>query len=346
MDVVTPTREPLRCPLLVLFSSGIRRMLLRPLAGVTEMTSTRTTRGASTRFSADAFISHSSANASLAARVEKRLERASLAAWLDRSEIHVGALLRDELHDAIRQSRTFILLWSKAASGSRWVAAELITSVLLRRFVIACALDETPLPQFLRGTIWIDLRRSQTAQLETLCRAVENAPARPSALPPAMSAQSPELQKELNQVISRQAREMAALNDWKIAAARKLHSQVDTAVRRMEKRWRFDVQVQKVAAYHRKNAYMIKHWDAINGGQAPNDPLLLRAEQLFFKTLFLNPLDYEALNGLANIVFFEDEQRAAAFFNDNAIRLAQRAGVDYVEAKQDRELIRRSARGS
>ena len=161
-----------------------------------------------------------------------------------------------------------------------------------------------------------------------------------------MSAQSPELQKELNQVISRQAREMAALNDWKIAAARKLHSQVDTAVRRMEKRWRFDVQVQKVAAYHRKNAYMIKHWDAINGGQAPNDPLLLRAEQLFFKTLFLNPLDYEALNGLANIVFFEDEQRAAAFFNDNAIRLAQRAGVDYVEAKQDRELIRRSMRGS
>ena len=308
------------------------------------MTSTRTTRGTSTRFSADAFISHSSANASLAARVEKRLERAALAAWLDRSEIRVGALLRDELHDAIRQSRTFILLWSKPASASRWVAAELITAALLHRFIIACAIDETPLPQFLRGTIWIDWRSRRPAQLETLCRAVENAPTRASALPPVMSAQNPELQKDLNRVIARQAREMEALNQWKLADARKLHTQVDTVVRRMERRWRFDVQVQKVAAYHRKNAYMLKHWDAINGNQAPQDPLLGRAERLFFNTLFLDPEDYEALNGLASIVFFEHETAAAAFFNDKAIRLAARAGVDYVDAKQDRELIRRFAR--
>ena len=308
------------------------------------MTSTRTTRGASTRFSADAFISHSSADASLAARVEKRLERAALQAWLDRSEIHVGALLRDELHDAIRQSRTFILLWSKGASASRWVAAELLTAVHVGRFIIACAVDDTPLPQFLRGTIWIDLRKNLPAQLETLCRAVEKAPARASALPPVMSAQSPELQKVLTELIAGQAREMDALGQWNIPAARKLHARADTVLRRVETRWRFDVQVQKVAAYHRKNAYMVKHWDAINGGQAPNDLLLVRAERLFFKTLFLDPADYEALNGLASILIFERELSAAAFFNDKAIRLAERAGVDYADAKQDRELIRRFAR--
>jgi hypothetical protein len=292
----------------------------------------------------DAFISHSSADNALASRIEKRLEREGLTAWLDRSEIQIGALLRDELHASIKESRVVVLLWSKRASRSRWVAAEVLTAFHLNRFIVACVVDDTRLPQFLESTIWLDFRRNPTRQLDTLCRAVREAPARASAVLPAPNARSPELQAQVDAIARDQLRELDHLGHWDVEAARAMHATVDAALRPLEKRWRFDVQVQKLAAYHRKNAYMVKHWEAINGGQAPSDPILLRAERLFFTTLFLNPLDYESLNGLASILILERELAGAAFFNDRAITLAKRAGVTYAEALHDRELIR-SLRG-
>jgi hypothetical protein len=292
----------------------------------------------------DAFISHSSADAALAARVEKRLERDGLTAWLDRSEIRVGLLLRDELHTSIKQSRAVVLLWSKAAAASRWVAAELLTAFHLNHFIIACALDGTRLPQFLESTIYLDFRKNVPEQLKTLCRAVREAPRRANALPPVMSARNPALQEMIEQNALGQVHELQRLGQWDLDGARELHALVDALLRPLEKRWRFDVGVQKLAGYHRKNAYMLKHWEAIQGGRAPKDPLLLRAERFFFATLFLNPLDYESLNGLASILILERELSAAEFFNDRAIRLARRAGVDYAEAKQDRESIQRFKR--
>jgi len=55
----------------------------------------------------------------------------------------------------------------------------------------------------------------------------------------------------------------------------------------------------------------------------------------------VNPLDYSALNGLGNIFLFEGELQGALFFVERAIEIAQKAGVEYKEAKSDRELIRR-----
>jgi hypothetical protein len=288
----------------------------------------------------DAFISHSSADATLASRIEKRLEREGLTAWLDRSEIRIGALLRDELYTSIEQSRAIVLLWSKRAAASRWVAAELLTAFHLGRFVIACALDDTRLPQFLESTIWLDFRTKVPRQLESLCRAVREAPGRTTVPLPVPNVRSPELQQMIDRVAAEQSHELDLLERWDVDGARQVHSAVDGLVRPLEKRWRFDIQVQKLGAYHRKNAYMVKHWEAINGGRTPKDPLLLRAERSFFATLFLNPLDYEALNGLASILVLERELSAAAFFNERAIRLARRDGVEYAEAKHDREVIR------
>jgi hypothetical protein len=293
----------------------------------------------------DAFISHSSADSKLASRIERRLERAGLTAWLDRSEIRIGALLRDELHTSIEKSRVVILLWSKRASASRWVAAEILTGFHLDRFIIACVVDDTRLPQFLESTIWLDFRQNVSAQLETLCRAVREAPAKATTPLPVPSARNSEVQAAIDTAAREQSRELDLLAQWDVDGAREVHARVDGMVRPLEKRWRFDTLVQKLGAYHRKNAYLVKHWEAVNAGQAPRDPVLLRAERSFFAALFLNPLDYEALNGLASILILERELNAATFFNDQAIRLAKRAGIEYAEAKHDRELIR-SLKGS
>jgi len=54
----------------------------------------------------------------------------------------------------------------------------------------------------------------------------------------------------------------------------------------------------------------------------------------------INPVDYNALNGLGNILLFQGEPDAAEFFVTSAIKCAKDAGVDYWQAKQDLKLIR------
>ena len=74
------------------------------------------------------FVSHSSADAAAAKRVREALEAARFDVWLDSSDIRLGVLLRNELHEAIAKSRAVTLLWSEPASKSRWVAAEILTA--------------------------------------------------------------------------------------------------------------------------------------------------------------------------------------------------------------------------
>src|SRR5262249_6379130 len=116
----------------------------------------------------DVFISHSSADSEAAARVEQTLESDGLTAWLDRSEIRLGVLLRNELQSAIKQSRVVILLWSKPAAASRWVAAEVLTAVHLDRFIVPCLLDRTRLPQFLAPSVYLDFRKDEALALQSL----------------------------------------------------------------------------------------------------------------------------------------------------------------------------------
>ena len=80
------------------------------------------------RAQSSVFVSHSSANAAAAKRVGEALEAARFDVWLDSSDIRLGVLLRNELHQAIAKSRAVALLWSEPASKSRWVAAEILTA--------------------------------------------------------------------------------------------------------------------------------------------------------------------------------------------------------------------------
>jgi len=76
----------------------------------------------------DAFIGHSSANRSVASKLEKALEAAGIRVWLHDSDIRLGALLGKELQDSIRASRVLLLLWSRHAASSRWVKSEWLTA--------------------------------------------------------------------------------------------------------------------------------------------------------------------------------------------------------------------------
>ena len=113
----------------------------------------------------DAFISHSSRNRTAAGRLEKMLEAEGLEVWLDDSEIRLGVLLGRELQSSIRECRGFVLLWSKAAAASRWVNSEWLMALHQNRFILPCVLDETPLPQCLQNTVFLNLRQGGPTEI-------------------------------------------------------------------------------------------------------------------------------------------------------------------------------------
>jgi TIR domain len=246
--------------------------------------------------------------------------------------------LRAELQSAIRKSRAVVLVWSKPAAASRWVAAEILTAFHLRRFIIPCVVDNTPLPQFLDNTVYLDFRANPKTALRSLRRAAANVPKTANTFSKVMSSQSPDLQEMIRLIVKAQGVELDRLgND--LAGAREMHAVVDAAMKKVEKRWRLDLSVLNLAGYHRKNAYMLKHWDAIQAGRPPKDPILRRAEQFFFEALFVTPTDCSALNGLGSVLLLERELEAAEFFVRRAIAIAKKKKIAYSDAEHDLAMI-------
>jgi TIR domain-containing protein len=286
----------------------------------------------------DAFISHSSSDARLAGRIEQTLEENGLKVWLDRSEIRLGRLLRNELQTAIRESRVIILLWSAVAAKSRWVAAEVLTAFHLNRFIIACASDKTALPYFLQSTIYLNLQPRKSGWVDELRRAIREAPSSANDILPRMGSETPQLVETVRQLAEGQLAVTDRIgND--LAGAKKYQAVAARELRAAEKKWRMEAMILNLAGYHRKNAYMLKHWPAIMAGRPPKDPLLDRAGHYFYESLFVDPNNYSALNGLGSILFYERELDAAEFVIRRAILLAETAGVNYPAAQHDLQLV-------
>jgi hypothetical protein len=120
--------------------------------------------------------------------------------------------------------------------------------------------------------------------------------------------------------------------------------ELDGMMRAAEERWPYDPTVLNLAGYHRKNAYMLKHWAEYCAGRYPKDPLLSEGESRLFDTLFINPLDYSALNGLGNLLLYDGELDAAEFFVERAVSCAANASFPYPDAENDLQVIRHRTR--
>jgi hypothetical protein len=289
----------------------------------------------------DAFISHSSANRTVASKLEKALEAAGLQIWLDDSEITLGALLGKELQDSIRASHVLLLLWSKHAASSRWVASEWLTAFHLNRYIVPCVLDDTPLPQCLQGSVFLRTRQVTASVVEQLVRAAREAPDNSNPLAPVMRSESPEVSEAVAQIATGQQALLEQVPQRKPIETAQLQALLADAVDKALQAWPFEPMIVNLAGYDLKNAYMVKYWDAIQAGRAPDDPLLVQAERRFFETLAIDPTDPSALNGLGSILMFRRDLDAAEFFILAAIAQADRQNAHYPEAEHDLALVRR-----
>jgi tetratricopeptide (TPR) repeat protein len=289
----------------------------------------------------DAFISHASEHKALALKILKALELDGLSGWIDQENLRAGSLLRSGLHHALEASRVLVLLWSEAAHASRWVAAELLTAFHLGHYTVPCVLDDTPLPSYLRKARHLDLRPQGSTPLSRVAYEVAHAPDGANPLIPVIRARDPEVVTLTSEIHRLQDQELAHLLGRNVSEARRVHAEIETRVMRLEERWPLEIDVLKYGGFHRKNGYMIEHWDEIQAGQSPPDPLLEAAERKFFDTLFVKPTEESALDGLASVLLLEGEPDAAAFFDVRAIHQAAVLGINYAAARFNLKTIMR-----
>jgi hypothetical protein len=283
----------------------------------------------------DAFLSHSSKNRTLAVKIEAGMKAAGLDLWLDDSDIRVGALLRNELQGSIARSRVLLLLWSKPASRSRWIQAEWLTAFHLDKYIVSCVHDGTPLPQCLQAGIFLRVARASTPTLNRIAHAIKDAPSSRNPVPQVIESEAPELTKAIASINERQQEIGDLLGQRQVSKAAKVQARLDDVMKKARTAWRLHSMIVNLDGYHLKNAYMLKHWDAIQAGRAPVDNLLMRAEARFFETLSVDPTDPSAVNGLGSVLMLERELDAAEFFVRTAIAIARARGIGTYQAAED-----------
>jgi hypothetical protein len=172
------------------------------------------------------------------------------------------------------------------------------------RLVLPCTLDETPLPQCLAGNVFLDVQKAGHEAAGRLARAIRDADGGPTPLAPLMRGESPELAEAIITIRNAQQEVGERLGAWELDRAAAAQAALDPVMDRARARWPLDPMIVNLDGYQLKNAFMVEHWDAIQAGRAPQDPVLERAERRFFETLSLDPTDPSALNGLGNVLFF------------------------------------------
>jgi len=104
------------------------------------------------------FISHAWEDKALVRRLEAELKAAGAETWVDHSGVHGGDNLPKRISDALTWCDTVLLVWSEAASKSHWVELEWTNALSLRKTIIPCRVDQTPLPALLANVLYVDCR--------------------------------------------------------------------------------------------------------------------------------------------------------------------------------------------
>ena len=102
------------------------------------------------------------------------------------------------------------------------------------RFIIPCVVDETPLPQFLANSVYLDLRRNETEALGQLARAVEKAPKQANPIPPRMASASADLTRAIEAIAAAQEKVTTPLMKRDLKSAATVQAALDPVMKQAE----------------------------------------------------------------------------------------------------------------
>jgi len=94
------------------------------------------------------FISHSWKNKTQAQKIADELKAAGVDLWLDANNLLPGQLIQESIDEVLEKIDVVILVWTKEASESGGVAAEIFTGSRLKKIIIPCKLDNTSMDAF------------------------------------------------------------------------------------------------------------------------------------------------------------------------------------------------------
>lgn len=122
------------------------------------------------------FISHSWEDKQVATRLERDLKATNIEVWVDHSNIRAGHDLPSRVSDALEWCTTLLLVWSRAASESRWVKLEWESALALNKRIVPCLQDHTELPAILAGKAYISFIKNIDAGLAKLIEDLSKGP--------------------------------------------------------------------------------------------------------------------------------------------------------------------------
>lgn len=103
------------------------------------------------------FLSYARADATRVTALEQTLREQGVETWRDQESLYGGQQWPKAIGDNIASHDFFLLAWSHSAASSHFVEFEWNTAVALRKPVIPCLLDDTPLPAALQGVQGINV---------------------------------------------------------------------------------------------------------------------------------------------------------------------------------------------
>ena len=114
------------------------------------------------------FLSYAHEDLKISQKIEQTLRKKEIAVWRDQESLYGGQQWPKAIGEAIATNDFFLLIWSKNAAESHFVEFEWNTAVALKKTIIPCLLDDTPLPISLRAINGIYLKDFENALLNNL----------------------------------------------------------------------------------------------------------------------------------------------------------------------------------
>ncbi len=109
------------------------------------------------------FISYARHDLSSVQPLERALQAHDIAVWRDQESIYGGQQWPKAIGEAIAAHDYVLLVWSKTAARSHFVEFEWNSAIALRKTILPCLLDDTPLPPALSAVNAIDMKQLDQA---------------------------------------------------------------------------------------------------------------------------------------------------------------------------------------
>lgn len=125
------------------------------------------------------FLSYSTKDKDRARRLAHDLESANVDVWFDEFELKAGDPILSSIRTAIEESGHLLVLISKNSLSSSWVERELQAAFVKHGTIgsptiIPVRIDDAEVPEFLRSTLYVDLRSDYESGLNSLLNALSS----------------------------------------------------------------------------------------------------------------------------------------------------------------------------